>query len=479
MKSALLQKREYNMVFSSLIFLYLFLPVCLLCYGLSPSITGKNIVLTIFSLIFYAWGEPVYILLLLSSVLVNYLLGLGIGAARQKPKTGKFLLIVSLLFNIGLLLLFKYSAFLAVNLNRIPGVNLPVPHLTLPIGISFYTFQILSYIIDLYWEKVEVQRNPLHFLLYISMVPQLIAGPIVRYSTIENEIRTRKINLTDFSDGLTRLIVGLAKKVIIANHLSVIVDAFFGSGGTVSVTGAWYTTAVYAMQIYFDFSGYSDMAIGMGLMFGFHFDENFRHPFLCRDISEFWQRWHISLGTFFRDYLLYVPIFGKRRKYGGLLLVWFCTGFWHGASWNFIIWGLYFGLFILIEQLIGKKRIRAIPLPIRHLYSKIVILVGFGIFYFEDLGRLLHYFGDLIGLNGNRMFDEVTALSVKNNLFLLIAAVVCCFPLMDGLKKLSLKTPAAGRAVECFRIVCNVTLLAASSILLVDATNNPFLYFRF
>ena len=233
------------------------------------------------------------------------------------------------------------------------------------------------------------------------------------------------------------------------------------------------------MQIYFDFSGYSDMAIGMGLMFGFHFDENFRHPFLCRDISEFWQRWHISLGTFFRDYLLYVPIFGKRRKYGGLLLVWFCTGFWHGASWNFIIWGMYFGLFILIEQLIGKKRIRAIPLVIRHLYSKLVILVGFGIFYFEDLKRLLSYFRDLIGLNGNRLFDEVTAISLRNNLFLLIAAVVCCFPLMDGLKKLSLRTPAAGRAVECFRVVCNVVLLAVSSILLVDATNNPFLYFRF
>ncbi|MBQ3940544.1 MAG: hypothetical protein II723_05465 [Oscillospiraceae bacterium] len=202
-------------------------------------------------------------------------------------------------------------------------------------------------------------------------------------------------------------------------------------------------------------------------------------PAFSAQVLSIWQRWHISLGTFFRDYLLYIPIFGKRRKYGGLLLVWFCTGFWHGASWNFIIWGMYFGMFVLLEQLIGKKRIRAIPLAVRHLYSKLVILVGFGIFYFEDLKKLLHYFRDLIGLNGNRFFDEVTALSIQNNLFLLIAAVICCFPLMDGLKKLSLKTPAAARTVEGVRILCNVVLLAVSSILLVDATNNPFLYFRF
>ena len=469
------------MVFSSLIFLYLFLPVCLLCYGLLPSIRGKNIVLTAFSLVFYAWGEPLYILLLLGSVAVNYLLGLGIGRTQKtrSPRAGKLLLILGLLFNLGLLVTFKYSAFIAENLNRIPYVNLPVPHLTLPIGISFYTFQILSYLIDLYWEKVDVQRNPMRFLLYISMFPQLIAGPIVRYSTIEHEIRERRVTLTDFSDGLTRLILGLAKKVILANHLSTIVDAFFGTGAPISVAGAWYTTAVYAMQIYFDFSGYSDMAIGMGLMFGFHFDENFRHPFLCRDISEFWQRWHISLGTFFRDYLLYVPIFGKRRKYGGVFLVWFCTGLWHGANWNYIIWGLYFGLFVLTEQLIGKKKMRKIPLVIRHIYSKIVILVGFGIFYFEDLSRLLSYFRDLIGLNHNALIDEVTKLSVQNHLYLLIAAVICCFPLAEGLKKLSLRSERAGMMAECIRVVSNAVLLAVSSILLVDATNNPFLYFRF
>ncbi len=470
------------MVFSSLYFLYLFLPVCLLCYGLSPSLTVKNITLTAFSLIFYAWGEPTYILLLLLSVLMNYLFGLGIGGFQKKDNQSgaKAVMIVSLIFNIGLLGIFKYSGFIVENLNLIPGVNLPIPKLTLPIGISFYTFQILSYIIDLYWEKIDVQRNPLHLLLYISMFPQLIAGPIVRYATIAEEIKNRKTTLADLSEGLTRLMIGLGKKVILANHLSVIVDQFFGTPGSVlSVTGTWYAVIVYAMQIYFDFSGYSDMAIGMGRMFGFHFDENFRHPFLCKDISEFWQRWHISLGTFFRDYLLYVPIFGKRRKYGGLFLVWFCTGLWHGASWNFIIWGLYFGVFILIEQLIGKKRMKKIPIVIRHIYNKIVIIIGFGIFYFEDLGRLGDFFKNLFGLNGNALFDNVVQLSVQNNLFLLLAALICCFPLYEGLQKLKTRYAAAVYAVDMFQTVCNAALLIVSSILLVDATNNPFLYFRF
>ena len=470
------------MVFSSLIFLYLFLPACLLCYGLSPNLTIKNLTLTVFSLVFYAWGEPVYILLLLASVFMNYLFGLGIGSCQKKEKAGaaKAVMILSLVFNIGLLGVFKYSGFIAENLNLIPGVSLPVPKLTLPIGISFYTFQILSYIIDLYWEKIDVQRNPFHLLLYISMFPQLIAGPIVRYSTIADEIKDRKVTLLDVSEGMTRLMIGLGKKVILANNLSTIVSEFFGGAiEGLSVGGTWYAVIVYAMQIYFDFSGYSDMAIGMGRMFGFHFDENFRHPFLCKDVSEFWQRWHISLGTFFRDYLLYVPIFGKRRKYGGLFLVWFCTGLWHGASWNFIIWGLYFGVFILIEQLIGKKRIKKIPLVIRHIYSKIVIIVGFGIFYFEDFHRLGTFFKNLVGLNGNALFDNITKYSMQNNLFLLIAALVCCFPIYDGLQKLRNTKPGAVYIVDTFQIIANAVMLGLSSILLVDATNNPFLYFRF
>ncbi|MCQ2417676.1 MAG: MBOAT family protein [Oscillospiraceae bacterium] len=435
----------------------------------------------LFSLAFYAWGEPTYIILLLISVLMNYLFGLGIGKCQQTKKAGlsKVIMIISMIFNLGLLGVFKYSGFIVENLNLIPGVSLPIPHLTLPIGISFYTFQILSYIIDLYWEEIDVQRNPFHLLLYISMFPQLIAGPIVRYSSIADEIKNRKITIVDISEGLTRLMMGLGKKVILANHLSTIVDDFFGENIQLSVAGTWYAVIVYAMQIYFDFSGYSDMAIGMGRMFGFHFDENFRHPFLCKDISEFWQRWHISLGTFFRDYVLYIPIFGKRRKYGGLFLVWFCTGLWHGASWNYIIWGLYFGTFILIEQLIGKKRIKKIPLVLRHVYNKIVIIVGFGIFYFEDIGRLGSFFRNLVGLNGNALYDNVTELSVRNNLFLLIAAFACCFPLYEGVKMLRNRHASLVKVTNVLQAVWNAALLVVSSILLVDATNNPFLYFRF
>ena len=470
------------MVFSSLIFLYLFLPVCLLCYGLFPSLRAKNAVLILFSLVFYAWGEPFYILLLLGSVLINYLLGLGIGKAQQQnhPKLAGFWCGTSLVFNIGLLGVFKYSGFIVENLNLIPCIELPVPTITLPIGISFYTFQILSYIIDLYWGNVKVQRSPFRFLLYIAMFPQLVAGPIVRYSAIEQEIQERHVTLTDFSNGITRLILGLSKKVILANHLSTIVDSFFGGDiSQISVLGTWYTVIVYAMQIYFDFSGYSDMAIGMGYLFGFHFDENFRHPFLCRDISEFWQRWHISLGSFFRDYLLYIPIFGKRRKYGGLFLVWFCTGLWHGASWNYVIWGLYFGLFIFFEQLVGKKRIRKIPLVLRHISSKIIIFIGFGIFYFEDFDRLLQFFRNLVGCNGNKLSDPLVLLSMQNYCWLLLAAVVCCFPICDGLQKLKLRHSGLALAISSGQVIANVLLLLTSSILLVDATNNPFLYFRF
>ncbi len=477
------------MVFSSLIFLYLFLPVCLLCCGLFSVCTKnprhkiemQNAVLIVFSLLFYAWGEPSYIILLLASVLINYLLGLWMGHCKDKinETAAKAVMIFTLVFNLGLLGVFKYSGFLVENLNLLPMIHLPVPKLRLPIGISFYTFQILSYQIDLYWDKVERQRNPFHFLLYISMFPQLVAGPIVRYSTVAAEIADRRITLTEFSAGLSRFTVGLAKKVILSNHLSVIVEDFFaGDLSQLTLLGTWYAVAVYAMQVYFDFSGYSDMAIGMGLMFGFHFDENFRHPFLCKDISEFWQRWHISLGTFFRDYLLYVPIFGKRRKYGGLFLVWFCTGLWHGASWNFILWGLYFGLFILIEQCIGKKRMKKIPLVIRHIYSKLVILIGFGIFYFESLPRLGAFFKALV-IPANGIADHYLLLSVQNNLWLLLAAVICCFPLGEWLKQIAAKNVGTAYLFGALTPVCNLVLLIVSSILLVDATNNPFLYFRF
>ena len=301
----------------------------------------------------------------------------------------------------------------------------------------------------------------------------------MRYSTIEKEIDDRTITVSDVSYGLNRLALGLAKKVIIANQLSLIVDNTLGNIAISTTLGAWYGAAAYGLQIYFDFSGYSDIAIGLGRVFGFHFDENFRHPFICKDITEFWQRWHISLSTFFRDYLLYVPIFGKRRKYGGLFLVWLCTGIWHGASWNFIIWGLYYGLFVFLEMQIGKKRMKKIPVVIRHIYSKIVIIVGFGIFYFEDLSQLGRFFRTIVGVNVPGLIGIQDKISLTNNMYLLILAVICTFPVIDGAKKLAERNFAAKSAISSAAAICSAILLVITSIMLVDATTNPFLYFRF
>ena len=316
--------------------------------------------------------------------------------------------------------------------------------------------------------------------MYVSLFPQLVAGPIVKYSTIEKEITSRKTTISDLSKGFTRVIIGLAKKVIIANNLSLIVDTILGGNiSSLSYIGTWYGAIVYALQVYYDFSGYSDMAIGLGLMFGFHFDENFNYPFICKDISEFWQRWHISLGTFFKDYLLYLPLFGKRRKYASLFLVWFCTGLWHGASWNYIIWGLYFGIFVFIESFLGKKKIKKIPMIVRHIYSKLIIFIGFGIFYFENLKSLLNFFKNLFFINGNAFIDDITKISFANNIILILIAVVFCFPITKFIEKLREKSTKMLAVLDMSQVAVNVALLLISSIMLVDATNNPFLYFRF
>ncbi|MGN0606564.1 MAG: MBOAT family O-acyltransferase [Oscillospiraceae bacterium] len=467
------------MVFSSLFFVYMFLPICLIMYFATKNINYRNIVLTVFSLIFYAWGEPAWVCLLVFSAAVDFLNGIVIDKYRNKF-LAKVAVANSLIVNLGLLGIFKYSGFIVENINNAFSLSLNVPQVTLPIGISFYTFQTISYTIDCYWGKVPTQKSFGKFLLYVSMFPQLVAGPIVRYSVIGQEISQRTTTAKDLSDGLSRFTVGLAKKVIVANNLSVIVDAFFGRDiEKLSVVGTWYAVIIYAMQVYFDFSGYSDMAIGLGRIFGFHFDENFNYPFICGNITEFWQRWHISLGSFFRDYLLYLPIFGKRRKYLNLFLVWFSTGLWHGASWNYIIWGLYFGVFIFLEMLVGKKRMKKIPSVIMHIYNKIVIIIGFGIFYFEDMGRLGDFFKNLIGLNGNQFFDEAVKISFFNNIFLILAALIVCMPIVPKIKQLGDKSETSFVVMKSVQTVCNLALLLISSIMLVDATNNPFLYFRF
>lgn len=467
------------MIFSSLIFLYLFMPACILCYAACKGIRSRNLVLVVFSLLFYAWGEPTRIVYLLLSAAVNYICG--IGAGSRLHETGRKLCLgVSLIFNLGMIGIFKYSGFLMENINFLFGADFPVPEITQMVGISFYTFQVMSYVVDCYWEKVEPQKNPLHFLLYVALFPQLIAGPIVRYSTIAAEIENRKTSLEDLSSGLTRFVVGLAKKVVLADQLFRIVDQFLGGNvGSLTILGTWYGVIVYSLYIYFDFSGYSDMAIGLGQMFGFHFDENFNHPFLCKDITEFWQRWHISLGSFFRDYLLPIPVFGIRNKYLSLGLVWLCTGIWHGASWNYIIWGLYYGAFILLETRLGKKKMRKIPLVLRHIYNKLVIIIGFGIFYFEDTKQLGIFLRNLSFFNPNGFFSFAEQMSLYNNLYLLIAAVICTFPLLELPKKLTGKFELLKVPVSVGGTLCCAILLVLSSVLLVDATTKAFLYYRF
>lgn len=471
------------MKFTDLIFVYIFMAALIPIYFIGEKPLYRNIVLIFFSLVFYAWSNPLWLLLLLVSITLNYIFALLIDKHRGTPQA-KLWVAVSLIYSLGVLVAVKYTDFFITNFNSWFGLGIPLPHIVLPIGISFYTFQIISYVMDVYWGKVRVQKNYYKLLLYISLFPQLVAGPIVRYSVIENEIDKRSPTFDDISSGITRFIYGFGKKVIIANSLYDIVEKFFGGDILqLSVAGTWYAVVLYALYVYYDFSGYSDMAIGLGRIFGFHFDENFRYPFVSKNITEFWQRWHISLGTFFRDYLLYVPLFGKRRQYASLFLVWFCTGFWHGASWNYIIWGLYFGIFIFIERLIGNKRLKKIPAPIMHIYAKLVIVVGFGIFYFNDgaggLTALTSFLGNLVGANGNPLTDIGTTTSLMNNIFLVGAAVIFSAPVIPWLREKLQKTNAGQNAVGVSTVLSNAVILAVSTILLVNSTNNPFLYWQF
>lgn len=477
------------MVFADLFFLYGFLPVCLILYFFSKNITYRNIVLVAFSLVFYAWGEPVCVLLLTFTAFVDYINGLIID--KYRDRTGaKLALAASLVINLGLLGFFKYSGFIVENINNLLGLfcelEVPVPKVRLPIGISFYTFQTISYTVDCYWGKVKTQKNFGKYLMYLSLFPQLVAGPVVRYSVIEESIDNRKTTLEDMSAGFSRIILGLSKKVIIANNLSTVVESLCGNGDVgysvlknQSVAGMWLGIVTIALWYYFDFSGYSDIAIGLGRIFGFKFNENFNYPFICRNITEFWQRWHISVGSFFRDYLLYLPVFGKRRPYFNLFLVWFSTGLWHGASWNFIFWGLYYLIFIVIEQKIGKKRMKKIPAVISHIYSKLIIVVGFGIFHFESLPALGNYFKALVGANGGGLIDAVTKTTFMNNIWLMIAAVVFSMPIVPKIKSFMSKSRGALVASNSLGVLMNCVLLIVCSLLLVDTTNNVFLYFNF
>ena len=467
------------MVFSDLFFLFVFLPVFALCYLLLKR--HRNAVLVLFSLIFYAWGEPVYVLLMLASVVVNYFVGLGI------EKKGKTALVVGLIFNIGVLAVFKYANFFIANFYALIGCLgtsnlLPLTfHLSLPIGISFYTFQSISYLIDVYRKTTPAQHSFKNLLLYISMFPQLIAGPIVRYGTIAAEITERHVNSQDLAEGMMRFLRGLGKKVILANQLSEISSQLLTGSGleSLSTLGSWVGILAFTLQIYFDFSGYSDMAIGIGRCLGFHFNENFDHPYCCDSITDFWRRWHISLGTFFRDYL-YIPMGGNRRHQAfNILIVWMLTGFWHGASWNFLLWGLFYGLIVMLEKYTLLKVIKRIPKVLLHVYSLLLVIIGWGIFYFEDFGQMKHFFHAFFG--GAEAFTDFAAVNALSSYgWLWVVAILFCMPVRDGLNRWvsNWRRPRPVLLIVT-RSVLAFLLLALSVALLVGATNNAFLYTRF
>ncbi len=458
------------MVFSSLIFLFLFLPTFLLCYFIPKKRKTKNIVLLIFSLLFYGYGEPIYVLLMILSIIVNYFFVLWMDKS-SKPKKW---LIIDLVFNLGLLFFFKYTNFFLDNINNLFNLNIKFLSISLPIGISFYTFQILTYVIDVYKSKVPVQKSIINLGCYISAFPQLIAGPIVRYETVNKELNDRCEDIEGFATGIRRFIIGLFKKCVIANEMAYVADTLFGSSiASLGTIGMIVGGVAFTFQIYFDFSGYSDMAIGLGKMLGFNYLENFNYPYVARTITDFWRRWHISLSTFFRDYV-YIPLGGNRckrvRHIFNLFVVWALTGLWHGASWNFVFWGLFYFILLVLEKFIFKK-IDKLPYFLGHLYTFSLVTFGFIIFYFTDTSTLIEAIKTLFGAHGlgNMMiFTHYQIFKLKTIIIFVLSAFASTpifKPIFDKKNK--------------FSDIYIIILFIISIISILASSYNPFIYFRF
>lgn len=467
------------MVFSSLTFIYVFLPIVLGLYYLMPK-QGKNIIILAASLVFYAWGEPTYIVVMLFSTLVDYTAGRLMDHYDDKPGLRKLFLIISLVVNLSLLGVFKYSSFVIGSINGAFGLSIPDPQLPLPIGISFYTFQSMSYTIDMYLRNIKVQKNILNFTSFVTLFPQLVAGPIVRYEDIANEIDNREITLNMIAEGVGYFVKGLAKKVLLANNIGMVWTSVKAmQTGELSVVTAWLGILAFTFQIYFDFSGYSDMARGLGKMLGFHFPANFNYPYISRSISEFWRRWHITLGSWFRSYV-YIPLGGNRngmaKTIRNLLIVWFLTGLWHGASWNFILWGLYFGVLIILERLFLGKLLERLPKIISTAYAFILVVFGWVLFDVEGLGGALGYMHAMVG--GNGVLVDSTAQYLLSSYLLMFA--ICIFAATDWFSRLSkLLYTKLPRVLPFAEPACQLVLMLMCTAYLVDATYNPFLYFRF
>lgn len=473
------------MIFSSLLFLFRFFPAILICYYLVPR-SLRNLVLFLFSLLFYAWGEPVYIVLMLVSILVSYTGGIVVDSMRRRGRKrgAKIALVVSSIISLSLLGFFKYADFVIGTINSATGAGMDLLHIALPIGISFYTFQTMSYTIDVYRGEAKVQKNLISFGAYVVMFPQLIAGPIVQYKTIDEQLRSRRESAEEFAHGIHRFMIGLGKKVLLANNSGVLWDTIQSMNyGQIPVATAWLGLAAYSLQLYFDFSAYSDMAIGLGHMFGFRFLENFNYPYISKSITEFWRRWHISLGTWFRDYV-YIPLGGNRVKLWknirNIFVVWILTGIWHGANWNFVIWGLYYGVLLFLEKFVFGKILKKLPAVLQHIYCLFFVLIGWNLFVFDDMNLGLSFMKALFGGYGQGLWNQETVYLLYNNVILLVLLIVGSTMLP---KKIGEKICSLLKRHDVILLLLRNVFYAAIFFLsvawLVDASFNPFLYFRF
>ena len=468
------------MVFSSLIFIFIFLPLVLVSYYIAPR-RLRNTVILLASLLFYAWGEPTYIILIIISILINYLGALLIRVHIKNKDKSKFIFITLLLIDISILFFFKYYGFAIECLGSIIGLDLKVKSISLPLGISFYTFQQISYIADIYMQKVKPERNLIDFATYITMFPQLIAGPIVKYEDIHKQLANRKESINKFGEGVQRFIIGLGKKVILANNIGVISTQVKEVNlNDLSIVLSWIGIIAFTLQIYFDFSGYSDMAIGLAKMFGFDFLGNFDYPYISKSITEFWRRWHMSLGGWFREYI-YIPLGGNKKgtliQVRNLFIVWFTTGLWHGASTNFVVWGLYFGVILFIEKIYLKDLLKKIPSMFSHIYTLIIVMIGWVIFDMNTLTDSGHYIKIVFGFGNNIFIDNLAKYILTNNFIILLIGLICSTKLI---KIYMNKIKSTFRENDVFLITAiNLLILIISTAYLVGASYNPFLYFRF
>jgi len=464
----------------------------MLLYYASKSIKWRNAVLLVFSLIFYSWGEPTLVVLMVATVIINYFLGLQIDKARSSGSLGaaKLYMALAVIVSLGSLGFFKYSGFFVDTVNSLLGTDIPIPQIALPIGISFYTFQILTYVIDVYRDKVPVQKSFWKLTLYICCFHQLIAGPIVRYEDIAEEIDDRHATAEDITAGIRRFIIGFSKKVIIANTCGLTAtEILSGDLSQTTVVVAWYGIMMYTLQIYFDFSAYSDMAIGMGRMCGFHYRENFNYPYIAKSVTDFWRRWHMSLSYFFRDYI-YIPLGGNRRHHiFNLFVVWFLTGMWHGASWNFIVWGLYYFVFLVLEKFVFGKHLEKAPF-FAHIYLLLVVIVGWVFFYYTDMSQAVQLLRIMFGFSGNPVSDAFTLSKLNTSLIYFQIGVIASIPVLELLRSFNNKMASLGKGKifestvakgfgAVFQFVSLAALFIMSSIMLVGESYNPFLYFRF